>query len=163
MAPTANTLNWQVNQLENNIRTVEAIISIVDPQTLTTYRDGGSGWTALEVLCHLRDYEQVFIERYRTAVEQVDGMLPDSTPDKLAAANHYNEQNPAEVIAEWKRRRPLSIAYLRERADSDWERAAIHPVRGKLTLAELLTLETWHDTNHMEQMTRILREKKLSG
>lgn len=158
----ATVLGWQFTQLANNIRSVESILRMSDPQALTSFRDGGTGWTALEVLCHLRDFEQVFIERARVALEQDNGALPFPNPDDLARDRRYNEQSVDAVLAEWKTRRADFIAYMRDRSDADWERTAIHPTRGVLTLLEQLFLATLHDTTHLEQMTRTLNEKRLS-
>jgi len=158
----ATVLGWQFTQLTNNIKSVESLVRMTEPQALTTFRDTGTGWTALEVLCHLRDFEQVFIERARVAIEQENGALPFPNPDELARDRRYNEQPVDAVLAEWKTRRADLIAYMRARADSDWDRPAIHPTRGSLTLLEQLFLATLHDTTHLEQMTRVLNEKRLS-
>ncbi|MFN8452446.1 MAG: DinB family protein [Anaerolineae bacterium] len=155
-------LGWQFTQLSNNIKSVESIVRMTDPQALTTYRDTGIGWTALQVLCHLRDFEQVFTDRAHIAVEQENATLPFPSPDDLARDRHYNEQSVDAVLAEWKTRRADFIVYLRERSAADWERTALHPTRGILTLLEQLFLATLHDTTHLEQMTRILNEKRLS-
>lgn len=158
----ATVLGWQFTQLSNNIKSVEAIVHMADPSVLTNYRDGGTGWTALEALCHLRDFEQVFMDRAHIAIEQENGALPFPNPDDLARERRYNEQSVDAVLAEWKTRREAFIGYLRDRSDADWERTAIHPTRGTLTLLEQLFLATLHDTTHMEQLTRTLYEKRLS-
>jgi hypothetical protein len=155
-----NIRNWQYQQIENNIKSYEALLSLLDREALTTYRDGGTGWTALEIICHLRDFEQVFIERAQVAVEQEEGALPFPNPDALAAEGRYMEQSLDEVLAEWKRRRAALLEYYRARADADWERVAIHPTRGRLTLLDLLCMTPMHDALHLEQLTRTLREKR---
>jgi hypothetical protein len=153
---------WQVEQLEKGVKTVESVIRASDPTALTTYRDGGTGWTALEVLCHLRDFEAVYQERVRRTVQEDNPALTLPNPDELAAAGRYNEQDIETALSTWKTRRAEQVAYLRERAETDWERPAAHPTRGNLPLHEQLFLQTWHDMNHLEQMTRILAEKKTS-
>ena len=154
-------IGWHYDQLENNIKSVERIMLMSEPQAITTYRDGGTGWTALEVLCHLRDFENVFSERAHITVEQERAALPFPSPDAMAAEGHYNKAFVPDVVAEWKSRRAAFITYLRERPESDWQRIAIHPKRGEMTLYDQLTLATMHDTLHMEQMTRVLYEKRL--
>ncbi len=155
-----NIRNWQYQQIENNLKSYEALLTLLDPAAFTTYRDGGTGWTALEILCHLRDFEDVFMQRARVAVEQHEGALPFPNPDALAAENRYMEQSIDDVLAEWKRRRALLLEYYRARADEDWARVAIHPTRGPLTLLDLLCMAPMHDALHMEQLTRTLREQK---
>lgn len=153
--------NWQFAQLENNIKSITALVNLTDPHLLTTYRDGGNGWTVLEALCHLRDFENVFLDRARVTLEQENAPLPAPSPDAMATEHRYNEQSVADVLAEWKTRRTNFIAFMRDRSESDWERIGLHPVRGPLTLLEQLMLAAMHDTIHLEQMTRTLSEKKL--
>lgn len=153
---------WQFTQLENNIKTIHTWVSTLAPETITTYRDSGNGWTVLEVLCHLRDFEMVFFQRARITVEQDNGALPFPKPDELAAENHYNAQDLNAVLSEWKQHREGLVAYFRERPASDWDRTAVHPTRGLLSLAQQLCLATLHDTIHLEQMVRIMAEKRTS-
>jgi uncharacterized damage-inducible protein DinB len=156
-----NIRGWQMNQLEFNAKSVEWLLRTGDPAALTQYRDGGSGWTALETLCHLRDFEKVFLDRLHLTVEQDNPTLPFPKPDDVAAERNYSgERDVNSVLAAWKANRVELLAYLKARGDDDWERPAVHPVRGVLTLNDQLALSTLHDTNHMEQMTRTLYEKK---
>lgn len=152
---------WQFTQLENNIQSIERVIRMADPVAITTYRDGGTGWTALEILGHLNDFEAVFSERVHVTVEQEQGALPFPQPDALALEHQYNTLSVDALVESWKARRAEHVAYLKARPESDWERVAIHPVRGPLSLFDQLTLATMHDTLHLEQMTRTLIEKRV--
>ena len=132
----ATVRDWQLTMLEKNIASIERVVRMSDGAALTTFRDNGTGWTALETLCHLRDFEAIFMERAQITVEQEDGALPFPKPDDLAAARDYNTQPLGAVLTEWQHNRSALIAYLRARPESDWERTAIHPVRGVLTLMD---------------------------
>jgi uncharacterized damage-inducible protein DinB len=156
----AQLTGWQITLLGYNIQSIERVIGMADASALTTYRDGGTGWTALEVLGHLNDFEDVFIQRAKITVEQENGALPFPKPDDLALEHQYNTLSIESVMESWKSRREALIAYLKERAATDWERIAMHPVRGPLTLFDQLTLVTMHDSLHLEQMTRTLTEKR---
>lgn len=39
-----------------------------------------------------------------------------------------------------------------ERAPANWDCAATHPWRGRISPGEHLLLTMWHDLNHIEQM-----------
>ena len=41
------------------------LLSGVDQTTGTTLRDGADGWNCVEVLCHLRDFEEITLRRIR--------------------------------------------------------------------------------------------------
>ena len=154
---------WQMKQMEDNLKSVKWLVRSQMPEALRTFRDGGEGWTVLEVLCHLRDFEEVFQERARLAVEQEVPALPFPDPDELARERHYNEQSLDVVLAAWQGRRDQLLAYLRARSEADWERLAQHPTRGEMSLFDQLFLIPQHDSLHLEQMTRILYEKRRSA
>jgi uncharacterized damage-inducible protein DinB len=155
--------NWQYEALNNNLKSVEAILRMAAPETLTTYRDGGTGWTALEVLCHLRDLEEIVLERARLTVEQDEPALPTPDPDALAAERRYNAQDVEAVLRDWQQKRAAFLDYVRAQPDSVWERVGMHPRRGPLTLFDQLVFVPMHDSIHIEQMTRLLREQRTSA
>jgi uncharacterized damage-inducible protein DinB len=154
---------WHFSQLENNIQSIERVIRMAEPTGIRAYRDGGTGWTALEVLGHLNDYESVFLQRAEVTVTQDEGALPFPKPDDLALEHDYNQQSLDAVMESWKARRAAHIAYLKARAEADWARVGIHPVRGPLSLMDQLSLVTLHDTLHLEQMTRALIERNTGS
>jgi hypothetical protein len=122
-----------------------------------TIRDGGDGWNATQVVCHLRDFEALFLQRARMTVEQEYPDLPFPDPDELAVEQRYDEQDIDTAFADWQRHREDHLFYLRELDEDQWERAARHPKRGHFTLHDQLLLTTLHDMLHMEQMTKILQ------
>jgi hypothetical protein len=155
-----NVRGYQFISLENNIKTAASLVQLFSVNDMKTYRDGGTGWTGTQVLCHLRDFELVFLERATLTVTQDMPDLPFPNPDEWAAERRYDEENPADVLAAWQANRAKLLAFYKERQESDWERPAMHPKRGKLTLHDQLFLTPQHDTIHFEQLTRVLAEKK---
>ena len=155
-----NVRGYQFISLENNIKTAASLVQLFSVNDMKSYRDGGTGWTATQVLCHLRDFELVFLERATLTVTQDMPELPFPNPDEWAAERRYHEENPADVLAAWQANRAKLLAFYKERQESDWERPAMHPKRGKLTLHDQLFLTPQHDTIHFEQLTRVLAEKK---
>lgn len=160
MLPKATVRGWQIDQLRKGLKSVEKWLAGVSPEDAATYRDGGVGWTALEVLGHLREYETIFFERARLTAETEGATLPNPDPDALAREGDYNGQSLAAVMADWAARREVFLAYLEGLDEAAWERTATHPRRGVMSLHDQLTLVGWHDANHIEQMTRIMAERR---
>ncbi len=156
----ATIRGWQLDQLHKDVAIIHNILSQVSAHDASTYRDSGNGWTALEVICHLRDLEAVIMQRATLTVEQEAPALPNFDADATAAERRYNEQNLETVYQEWVEGRTVMLAYLAEVDESAWERVGVHPKRGAMTLADQLAFTTWHDSNHIEQLVRILAEKK---
>lgn len=160
MLPTDVVRGWQFDMLEKALATYECLVLATPLEDLRMWRDGGRGWTALEVLCHVRDFDEVFLERAWVALREENGALPFPDPDRLAVERKYNTQEPAEALAAWKRNRARLLDALRPLTESRWQRTAIHPKRGLMSLQDQLALIAWHDVNHLEQLTRILRERR---
>ena len=160
MLPMETIRPWQLDMLSKTVQIVSYIMEKTAREDAITCRDGGDGWTVLEVLCHLRDFDDVFLERAKLTVENDFPDLPFTDPDKMAAERKYYEQDFQAVYREWSARRETLVTYFQALGDDAWERAANHPVRGRFTLNDQLIVTAWHDVSHMEQMIRILTEKR---
>lgn len=160
MLPAQTIRNWQFSIMNNTFASVKYIFEQANPSSLTTYRDGANGWTVLEVLGHLRDFEGVFYERIHLAKTEDNPALPFPDPDQLAQVNNYNALPIWDVYAAWGSARQRLLDYMATFTEADWLRPAQHPTRGTLIIQDQLFLITWHDVNHIEQMTRILLERK---
>ena len=160
MQPLATIRGWQLDKLNKDISIIGYLLQTASTDDVRTYRDGGNGWTVLEVMGHLRDYEPIFIERARLILTEEFPPLPNPNPDELAVTNQYNQQDIQAVYSAWSESRREFLKVLEGVAEDDWERAGNHPRRGHFTLNDVLLLTAWHDVNHIEQMARTLAEKK---
>lgn len=147
------------DELRRAQQSVRHVLELSPPAALVTYRDGGLGWTVAEVLCHLRDFESVFLERAQLTVNSDFPDLPLPDPDQLALDHHYKDEEAWPAFEDWVRRRRAFLEFMACQPEEAWERAANHPTRGRFTLHQQLMLAAWHDVNHLEQITRILAEK----
>ena len=159
MQPAATIRKWQFEELGRTLGIVRFILQNTSPDDLRTYRDGGTGWTVLEVLCHLRDFDEVFVMRLRLTTEQENATIPMPTQEQWAVERKYNEQDVAQVLDTWSQDREALLAYMGGLSDDDWDKIATHPVRGLMTATDQLLLMAWHDWNHTEQIVKILKQR----
>ena len=121
-------------------------------------RPDGRNWAPKEVVCHMRDVEELLITRLALIVATNEpalvGFDPEKTPDRWAEERQYLRNDVAEALAAFRRRREETLAFLRGLAPEQWTRSALHPTRGRMTVDDFVTLETWHDANHLEQLKR---------
>jgi len=159
MQPMQTIRMWHIDQLKKAVPVLRYLLASISTESITRYRDGGDGWTVLQVLGHLRDYEAIFVERVRLTLEQDFPALPNPDPDELAAQNDYNAQYFQEVLDTWEASR-VELVTLLETIEDDaiWERPGNHPRRGAFTLNDQLLLTVWHDMNHFEQITHIIND-----
>jgi hypothetical protein len=104
-------------------------------------------WSMLEILCHLRDVEQLFVERYGKIANHDRPQLRMIDQDALATKLRYNEDAPAVALREFQAFRAETVALLSALAQQSWERrfaskpttAAPRPTR----------MHAAHDVNHL--------------
>ncbi len=109
-------------------------------------------WSMLEIACHLRDVERLFVERYGKMANHERPALRMMNQDELAAALKYNEDNPAAVLREFSALRQETVAVLSALAHQSWQRIGLHPKRGELSIAAHVDMHVNHDANHLNQI-----------
>lgn len=146
--------------MRRTLMTIDNIITEVDQNTATTYRDSGDGWTVLETLCHVRDFDGFFYGRAVMMLEQQPTpQLPAYDHDALAIERRYNEQNLQVVLEDLKASRERFITFFEGLNEDEWERDGIHPERGYFTMTDAAMQVATHDLTHIEQITHILKDK----
>jgi DinB superfamily len=126
-------------------------------------------WAAKEVICHLRDTEELFMARLEMIAamdEPVFGAaghgaraLTIDTPDRWAEDRQYLRNDAAEALETFRKRRAGLLAHLGALSPQEWQRGGIHPTRGRMTVGDFVTMIAWHDGNHLEQLRRALDGK----
>ncbi len=116
-------------------------------------------WAPKEIICHLRDTEEVFQIRVAQMLGMDEPQLQAVDPDRWAEERQYLRNDAAEALAAFRRRREESLAALRTLTPDQWRRAGRHATRGRMTVEDTVTLMAWHDDNHRDQLLRALDGK----
>jgi len=146
-------------RLQHLTRTADDLSAAVKGQSAATLcrRPDGKSWAAKEVVCHLRDTEEVLGARMEQILAMdVDPTLVATNPDRWAEERQYlvNDVDPA--LAAFRRRRAETLEIFGKLTGAQWEKGAIHPTLGRLTLDQFLSIMAWHDGNHLDQLARAL-------
>lgn len=134
------------------------ILKSISQEQATTLRDGEGGWTMLETLCHLRDYDEIFYTRAQMIIEQEYPVLPAYDQEALVIERKYNEQDMKQVYVDLVKSRHRFVEFFDMLTNEQWERAGQHPEEGHFTMTDVVMQVSRHDLNHIEQITRILAE-----
>jgi len=128
-----------------------------DAPTLTR-RPDAANWAPIEVLCHLRDAEESFLDRLRQIMATDEPRFPSVNPNRVAEERDYLRQQAGDALAAFRRHREGSLAFFGALRETDWSRAG-HQMdsRGRRTLDDFLSVMAWHDENHLAQLARALR------
>jgi len=120
-------------------------------------RPAPQAWAPTEIVCHLRDTEELFGARVATILENDEPALPDAGPaERWARERQYARHDPAVALRHFRRRRGESLEALIALPPADWQRGGEHPSRGRLSIDMLVAHMAWHDDNHLQQLTRAL-------
>jgi len=120
-------------------------------------RPAPEAWAPTEIVCHLRDAEELFGQRMATILADEEPALPDAGPaDRWARERQYARHDPTLALEHFRRRRGESLETLIALPPAEWQRGGEHPARGRLTIDMLVAHMAWHDDNHLEQLTRAL-------
>ncbi|HEV8309171.1 MAG TPA: DinB family protein [Methylomirabilota bacterium] len=140
-------------------RTADDLAAAVagQPEAVLARRPDAKSWAPKEVVCHLRDTEEVFMARFQTIMAMDDPTLLPPDPDRWAEERQYLRNEAGQALAAFRRRRDESLQFLRGLTPEQWQRGGIHPTRGRFTIDGFLTLMAWHDDNHLDQLRRGLR------
>ena len=156
----ARTRTNHIRLMRDTLAILEYILADVSQRTATTRRDpndGDKGWTVTEVVCHLRDFDGIFLARARRIVAERDPALTGYDHEQLAVEGRYNEQELRVVLDDLRRSRTEFVTFFQGLDADAWNRAGIHAERGRFTLDDALMQVGLHDALHLEQITRILR------
>ncbi len=141
-------------------RTPDELATALRSQSEATLarRPDPKNWAAKEVVCHLRDAEELFIGRFELIMAMDDPKLSfdPATPDRWAAERQYLRNDAAAALAAFRKRREESLAFLRTLTHAQWTRGGIHATRGRITIDDFVTVMAAHDDNHLDQLRRAL-------
>ncbi|PYM42305.1 MAG: hypothetical protein DME12_07970 [Candidatus Rokuibacteriota bacterium] len=122
-------------------------------------RPDPKNWAAKEVVCHLRDTEEVFMGRFQTILSMDEPKLLAPAPDladRWAEERQYLRCDAERALEAFRKRREEALAFLRNLGPSDWQRGGLHAVRGRMTIGDWVAVMAWHDDNHLDQLQRAL-------
>lgn len=123
-------------------------------------RPTATSWAPVEVVAHLLDSEELFFMRCETILAMTEPALYEAGPaDRWAEERQYLRYDARKTLDDFRARRGETLALLLALASNDWERGAIHPARGRMTIDTLVAIMAWHDDNHLDQLTRALEGK----
>ncbi len=149
-----------VRALEAGPAEVAATIHGVTPERMRR-RPGPERWSALEVLCHVRDSDRdVLVPRLARMLADT-GSEPGLWIENIDMTGwererHYAAETPEPVLAAWGDARAAAVARLATLGPAEWSRFAMHSVRGPYPLQAMVRGWLEHDLSHRRQIARAL-------
>lgn len=168
----------RVSRLDQTPGELERAISGRTDDKLSA-RPDARNWAAKEIICHLRDVEELFQIRFHTIVAldeprilvfgasasdlapwRIGGSIGHPLdPERWAEERQYLRNDAREALVAFRRRRAEVLALLRSLSPAEWQRGGIHLSRGRLTLADWVARLAAHDDNHVAQLLRAVESR----
>ncbi|HWP30303.1 MAG TPA: DinB family protein [Fimbriimonadales bacterium] len=114
-----------------------------------------------EVIAHLADWEPIFRERMKTALDSPGSAIEAYDEGERAIQGDYASKNPLEQIKAWEEERKKTIDFLKSISKEDWEKTVEHPERGTLTIEDIAHTLVCHDLYHLDQLQEMLEASKV--
>lgn len=118
-------------------------------------------WSIHEIVIHLADSEAVGYMRLRMAIAEDNPLLPVYAEAAWAQRLKYEVQARGLALALFANLRAASAALLRTLTAEEWERAATHPERGRMSVCDLFELYSEHGEIHLQQIEHIKQTFKV--
>ncbi len=115
-------------------------------------------WSTQQVVCHITDFELVYLDRMKRVIAENEPTLFSGDPDQFAAALAYGQREVAAELDLIAGIRQHIGVILRSLQPADFQRRGIHSVAGPLTLKRLLT----DITNHIPHHIKFIDEKRAA-
>lgn len=136
---------------------LKALLTSVSQQQAIQATDGEEGWSILYIVCHLRDYEDIFGERIRWLLDQNDPTFPlPMNNDELIELHQYGVQDLHLTFATYVDKRRTLIDRLKTLTPEQWDRSGTFPTGDRVTVVEMAVNIILHDHNHIDQIVRAL-------
>jgi len=157
--------SWMISNLKKTYQILGMALDGVIQEQAETIRDGDGGWTILEIMCHVRDYQEIFMGRAQDMLNKDNPTLipyDAEAREAMITDRDYAKQNLVEVFNDYVATRHKFIALVESLNDADLDRIGTHPMTGTIAVATPIYHTTLHDGDHTEQIARVLGKKMLS-
>jgi uncharacterized damage-inducible protein DinB len=154
------TVEKSIEILERTPTVLETMLQNISADW-TENNEGGETWRVFDVLGHLVHGEKTdWMARLEIILSDALDKTFESF-DRFAQFEESKGKTLSQLLDEFKRLRQKNIEVLRSKnlTGKNLEETGVHPIFGKVTLAQLLATWTVHDLDHIAQVSRIMAKQ----
>ena len=114
-------------------------------------------FTAIEQVCHVRDIEiEGYQLRFQRTLAEESPLLPSIDSEAVAKERDYGRANVAQVFAEFRAARAMTVGLLAGLDESQLDRPAVFEGYGPVTMRGLVHYLCSHDQQHLSGLQWLL-------
>jgi len=120
-------------------------------------------WSVAEILAHLADTEIAGGWRMRLILGAPGTPVSAFDQDSWVTSGHYEKRDPRKSVEQFRVLREANLALLNSLTPEQWKHFGIHSERGEESIERIAQMFAGHDLNHIQQIERILAQKRGEG
>jgi hypothetical protein len=124
------------------------------------WRPEPAKWSIAEIVAHLADAEIVASWRMRSVIGENGITIQPFDQDAWASVFNYQSRDTKRSLELFRVLRENNLAMLKEISPETWDNYGMHLERGQESIAHLARMFAGHDTNHLLQIERIIKQLK---
>lgn len=145
-----------IDALKSTPETLKGLLNQVSVAQAKSAKGGDENWSVLEVVCHLRDAEEISFQRMQAMRDQDRPKITGYDQEALARERNYNETDLHAALNAFIGFRERHIAALSALSSEEWERSGEHNKFGRITIFAHTLHKVSHDAIHCAQIARQL-------
>jgi len=147
-----------LDALKTTPDTLKGLLAGVSEGQARLAKGGDENWSVLEVICHLRDAEEISLQRTITMRDQDNPLIISYNQETLAQERDYQNANLLEALTGFANVREQHLSVLSALSSEQWKRSGQHDEIGDITIFSFVIHKVSHDAVHCAQIARQLAE-----
>lgn len=145
-----------IEALRSTPETLRGLLNKVTLEQARSAKGGDENWSVVEVICHLRDAEEISLGRVQTIRDQDRPKIARYDQEVLARERNYRDDDPYAALEAFAGFREHHAAVLAALSAEEWERHGNFEAFGQMTISAHTIHKLYHDSIHCAQIARQL-------
>lgn len=146
-----------LDALKATPETLTGLLANVSEAQARSAKGGDENWSVVEVVCHLRDADEISLQRTEAMRDQGNPLIIGYDQEALARERKYHEADLRSALAAFIATRERHVAVLSALKPEQWQRPGRHNEFGEISIFALAVHNASHDAIHSAQIARQLK------
>jgi len=146
-----------LDALKATPETLTGLLAGVSETQARQAKGGDENWSVVEVICHLRDAEEISLQRTLAMRDQDNPLIIGYDQEALARERKYHEAHLRSALTGFIAFRQRHLDVLAGLTPEQWERSGRHNEFGNINIFAFAIHKASHDAIHCAQIARQLK------
>jgi hypothetical protein len=137
--------------------TLTGLLAGVSESQARSATGGDENWSVVEIICHLRDAEEISLQRTLAMRDQNNPLIIGYDQEALARERKYHETDLRSALAGFLAFRQRHLEVLAGLIPEQWDRSGRHNEFGDINIFAFAIHKVSHDAIHCAQIARQLK------